>query len=176
MKAIVFFDSKIRGQIHFIDTKQGAKITLDLYGFKEKKVHAIHIHEYGNLTQGCHSTGGHYNPKNMNHGYKYPKKHVGDLINNINPNSKGMVNLVFYDKHIKVKDVVGRAIVIHYLPDDLGKQGYEKYTLSQLQIMAKARGYKVYKTKAALVKKFNKESLITGNAGGRMACSIIGIN
>ena len=47
MKAIVFFNSKIHGQIHLIDTKQGAKITINLTGFKEKKVHAIHIHEFG---------------------------------------------------------------------------------------------------------------------------------
>ena len=176
MNAIVFFNSTIRGQIHLKDTQRGAKITINLAGFKEKKVHAIHIHEFGNLTKGCHSTGGHYNPKNENHGCRYPHKHIGDLVNNIIPNNDGKVDLIFYDAHIKVKNVVGRAIVIHYLPDDLGKQGYAKYSLPQLQIMAKERGYKVYKTKKALVKKFNRESLITGNAGGRMACAIIGRN
>ena len=151
-------------------------LRLNLKGLGNGEEHAIHIHEFGNLTKGCHSTGGHYNPKNENHGCRYPHKHIGDLVNNITPNAEGKVQLIFHDAHIKVKDIVGRAIVIHYLPDDLGKQGYARYSLSQLQTMAKERGYKVYKTKNALVKKFNRESLITGNVGGRMACAIIGRN
>ena len=40
-------------------------------------VHGLHIHEFGDLSDGCDSAGGHYNPDGVDHG-DLEKVHVGD--------------------------------------------------------------------------------------------------
>ena len=111
-------------------------------------LHGFHIHEYGDLREGCSSLCQHYNPKNKNHGGPNDKeRHVGDL-GNIEANKKGIVNMKFVDKEVKLRgkySVIGRSIVIHEDPDDLGKGNH-------------------------------KDSKTTGHAGKRIACGIIGIS
>ena len=125
-------------------------IQFNLYGFGKKETHAIHIHEYGDTTDGCKSLGLHYNPFKTTHGsLLYPKqnRHAGDLINNFNTDRKGAFQYEYHDELVTLygKDsILGRSVVIHKGIDDLGQGG-------------------------------NKESLISGNAGERMACGIIGL-
>ncbi|XP_074947853.1 extracellular superoxide dismutase [Cu-Zn] [Phalacrocorax aristotelis] len=78
---------------------------------------AIHIHELGDLSNGCDSTGGHYNPFSVNH-----PRHPGDFGN-------------FFPKEGKIRkyktqlsatmfgpySVMGRSVVIHEQEDDMGK-------------------------------------------------------
>lgn len=105
--------------------------------------HGFHIHEYGDLSNGCESAGAHYNPDGVDHG-DISKGHVGDL-GNVVANNKGVADFIIKAPRVDLtgeRSVVGRAIVIHSDVDDLGKGGDE-------------------------------ESLKTGNAGDRLACGVI---
>ncbi|XP_057480364.1 superoxide dismutase [Cu-Zn], chloroplastic [Actinidia eriantha] len=109
--------------------------------------HGFHLHEYGDTTNGCISTGAHFNPNKMTHGAPEDEiRHAGDL-GNIVANAEGVAEATIVDKQIPLSgpnSVVGRAFVIHELEDDLGKGGHEL-------------------------------SLTTGNAGGRLACGVVGL-
>lgn len=156
MKAVAFFEktekAKIEGVVSFEQCclNHSTKIQIILKGLPPNSTNAIHIHEYGDLTSGCMSTGYHFNPYNQNHGnYKIHgnKRHAGDLVNNITSNARGEVSLIFEDDLVELfgkNSVIGRSVVIHSGKDDLGLGG-------------------------------NEQSLISGNAGGRIACAVIGI-
>ena len=105
--------------------------------------HGLHIHEFGDLSDGCKSAGGHYNPDGADHGNE-DSGHVGDL-GNINAGEDGVAEVYKVSKRIDLmgdRSVIGRGIVVHKDPDDLG-QGEDA------------------------------ESLKTGNAGDRLACGVI---
>ncbi|KNC53270.1 superoxide dismutase, partial [Thecamonas trahens ATCC 50062] len=110
-------------------------------------LHGFHVHAFGDLSQGCKSAGGHFNPEGCTHGGPLDAvRHAGDL-GNVLASASGMVACTFADKHISLsgpRSVVGRAVVVHADPDDLGKGS------------------------AA-------DSKTTGNAGARVACGVIGI-
>ncbi|TKY48579.1 Superoxide dismutase of Cu-Zn [Spatholobus suberectus] len=109
--------------------------------------HGFHLHEYGDVTNGCISTGPHFNPNKLTHGAPEDKiRHAGDL-GNIVANSDGVAEATIVDNQIPLigpNSVIGRALVVHELEDDLGKGGKEL-------------------------------SLSTGNAGGRLACGVVGL-
>lgn len=121
------------------------EIIVNLTGVSEG-LHGFHIHEFGDLREGCSSLCAHYNPFDKQHGGPLDKeRHVGDL-GNIIANKNGIVNNVMTDKIIKLRgkySIIGRSVVIHKDPDDLGLGGH-------------------------------LDSLTTGNAGARIACGVIG--
>jgi Cu-Zn family superoxide dismutase len=87
-------------------------------------LHGIHIHEYGDLREGCASACAHYNPHGMQHGFPEDKnRHVGDL-GNLVVNFQGKALLKMRDPLIFLEDIVGRSVVIHADPDDGGKGGF----------------------------------------------------
>ena len=95
------------------------------------------------------TAGPHYNPHGKTHaGPKDLNRHVGDL-GNIQADATGKGILKWEDPLIHiwggVNNVVGRAMVVHEMEDDLGLGA-------------------------------NEESLKTGNAGGRLACGVIGVS
>lgn len=159
MNGIVIFDKNssynklgLEGTIRFHQCNPDSmtKVQIKLRGLPPKSTRAIHIHEYGDFTEGCKTAGPHYNPHNQTHGTIFVEgmpRHVGDLINNITSDEKGEVFVEYQDDLVNLfgeESVIGRSIVIHKKPDDFGLGG-------------------------------NEESLITGNAGDRMACSVIGL-
>lgn len=104
------------------------------------------------MTDGCSSLGGHFNPFNKQHGYykiNGNDRHAGDLINNIKTDDAGNVVVKFRDPLLSLSstsslNIIGRSVVIHEKPDDLGLGG-------------------------------TAESKITGSAGKRIACAVIGL-
>jgi Cu-Zn family superoxide dismutase len=159
MNAICIFDpnsstnkAKISGEIRFYQPSKfsNTKLHIKLSGFEPNKKHAIHIHEFGNI-KSCADTGAHYNPYNQKHGwYKEDGhfRHAGDLINNIETDSNGNVDITFEDDLVNLIgefSVLGRSIVIHEREDDLARGGHD-------------------------------DSFTTGHAGGRIACVVIGID
>jgi len=100
---------------------------MKIYG--ATKIHGFHIHESGNMDNGCMSMGNHYNPTNMDHGnITDAVRHVGDMGNLVAENSAIIYS--FTDKVMSLfsdTNIYGKGCVIHALVDDLGRgQGDSK--------------------------------------------------
>lgn len=107
--------------------------------------HGFHIHEYGDTRAGCASMGSHYNPHNYEHGSPHHSlaRHAGDL-GNLSAKD-GCIRQKISIGNVNISNIVGRGIVIHERPDDLGMgQGPAE-----------------------------EESKRTGNAGARIVCAPI---
>ncbi|CAD6215548.1 GSCOCT00000357001.3-RA-CDS [Cotesia congregata] len=110
-------------------------------------LHGFHVHQKGDLSNGCTSAGEHFNPTNKHHGGPTDaNRHVGDL-GNVEANKDGVAFVNIYDNIISLRgfnSIIGRSLVVHSGQDDLGKGG-------------------------------NETSLTTGNSGTRVGCGVIGI-
>ena len=139
-------DSQVSGVVRFQPVTDGLLISYQIKGLTDGK-HGFHIHEYGDLTDGCTSACAHFNPDGDTHGGLETKiRHFGDLGNIVSTNglSKGYLFLKNGCLDGSKYSILGRMIIVHADPDDLGKGGDE-------------------------------ESLKTGNAGKRLACGVIGL-
>ena len=139
-------NSKVSGVVHFADAGSGVAINYQIKGLTDGK-HGFHIHEYGDLTDGCTSACAHFNPDNEVHGgLETPVRHFGDLgnIESQKSISAGEIYLPKAKLDSSKYGILGRMMIVHADPDDLGKGG-------------------------------DAESLKTGNAGKRLACGVIGL-
>lgn len=114
---------RVYGQVLFKqDHPHGSlKVLLRLSGFPEDsnpQPRAVHIHQYGDLSQGCDSTGGHYNP----HGVHHPN-HPGDFGNFESQERKINALIDSEATLFGAFSVMGRAVVVHEKKDDLGLGG-----------------------------------------------------
>ncbi|VFR03452.1 unnamed protein product [Cuscuta campestris] len=139
--------SKVEGVVTLTQDEDGpTTVNVRVTGLSPGR-HGFHLHEYGDTTNGCISTGAHFNPNIVTHGAPEDEvRHAGDL-GNILANAEGVAEATIVDHQIPLSgpnSVVGRALVVHELEDDLGKGGHEL-------------------------------SLTTGNAGGRLACGVVGL-
>lgn len=112
---------RVYGRILFeqSDPKEKLTVTFRLSGFPDdKQPRAMHIHEYGDIRKGCDSTGGHYNPLEIDH-----PQHPGDFGNFVSNNGKirhsQLCNATLFGK----LSIIGRSVVIHEGKDDLGRGG-----------------------------------------------------
>lgn len=153
MRALAVLDSdSVQGLVLFEQpcACRPVRVTFSVNG-PANQIHAVHIHEWGDLTKGCDSLGPHYNPTQTTHGSLFVPdrpRHAGDLINNLTFDARGRFEFVYDDDLLTLfgnDSIYGRSVVIHAEEDDLGL----------------GRG------------KLRTESLKTGNAGKRIACAII---
>jgi len=113
--------NKVLGVVRFVQISEN-ELHIDgtVDGLTPGK-HGFHIHEFGDFSNGCNSTGPHYNPNKMDHGAPEDEiRHAGDL-GNIEADDKGRASFRFTDRQLKVWDIIGRAVVVHAQPDDLGR-------------------------------------------------------
>uniref|UniRef100_A0A804JRU5 Superoxide dismutase [Cu-Zn] n=1 Tax=Musa acuminata subsp. malaccensis TaxID=214687 RepID=A0A804JRU5_MUSAM len=145
--AVLGSSDSVKGTVYFAQEGDGpTTVTGTISGLKPG-LHGFHVHALGDTTNGCMSTGPHFNPAGKEHGAPDDAgRHAGDL-GNVTAGEDGTVTFSITDSQIPLSgpnSIIGRAVVVHADPDDLGKGGHEL-------------------------------SKTTGNAGGRVACGIIGL-
>ena len=100
----------------------------------------LHIHECGDITDGCTSDCAHYNPEESEHGSLTSKnRHYGDL-GNLKIDETGFTILQLKDIPVDIKHIVGRSVVLHEAEDDLGK-GEKRYKMSREDVSRKILEY-----------------------------------
>lgn len=123
----------------------GLRITGTVAGLSPG-LHGFHVHEFGDLRDGCQSMCAHFNPTGSTHGgLRSAHRHLGDL-GNISANQNGTATIDIIDPHLRLTGpfgIIGRGLIIHADRDDLGRGPAP-------------------------------DSLITGNSGKRIMCGVIG--
>ncbi|XP_069680746.1 copper chaperone for superoxide dismutase isoform X1 [Periplaneta americana] len=134
----------VKGVIRFLQTNENTCVVDGTLDGLSPGLHGLHIHECGDISQGCDSVGGHFNPRNTRHGSpddKETERHAGDL-GNIRAGEDGRATFRLTDRVLKVWDLIGRSVVVTDGPDDLGRGKHPR-------------------------------SLEDGNSGQRLACGVI---
>ncbi|KAM8708921.1 hypothetical protein ACLKA7_015830 [Drosophila subpalustris] len=148
VKAVCVINGDAKGTVFFEQEAEGSpvKVTGEVNGLAPG-LHGFHVHEFGDNTNGCMSSGPHFNPYKKEHGAPTDgDRHLGDL-GNITASGDGPTPVNISDNQITLfgeNSIIGRTVVVHADPDDLGKGGHEL-------------------------------SKTTGNAGARIGCGVIGI-
>ncbi|KAL0994917.1 hypothetical protein UPYG_G00129280 [Umbra pygmaea] len=139
---------EVTGTVHFVQEGEGSSVTLtgEITGLSPGE-HGFHVHTFGDNTNGCISAGPHFNPHNKTHGGpKDENRHVGDLGNV----TAGADNVAKFKIEDKMLTLTGPNSII-------------------------GRTMVIHEKTDDLGKGGDEESLKTGNAGGRLACGVIGI-
>uniref|UniRef100_Q9XYS0 Superoxide dismutase [Cu-Zn] n=1 Tax=Pacifastacus leniusculus TaxID=6720 RepID=Q9XYS0_PACLE len=137
---------QISGRLEIYRSYNGLTIVGTVSGLTPGK-HGFHVHQKGDLGDGCKAAGGHFNPFNKNHGAPEDlERHAGDF-GNVVADYQGVATIYIDDSQVSLDPsseayIGGLAIVVHAGVDDLGRGG-------------------------------NPESAKTGNAGARSGCGII---
>ena len=116
---------KINGTVYFNETKNGVIVTAKINNLPQSKnkctggFFGFHIHEgtscTGNSEDEFANSKTHLNPTNCPHPF-----HIGDLPPLIENNGFSYMT-VLIDK-FKIKDILGKAVIIHDMPDDFTTQ------------------------------------------------------
>lgn len=120
----------IKGVVYFKETRNGVLVSARINGLPQSKdkctgrFFGFHIHEgtscTGNLTDEFANAKSHLNPTNCLHPF-----HVGDLPPLIENHGYAYMD-VLIDK-FKIKDILGKVVIIHDLPDDFTTQPSRKF-------------------------------------------------
>lgn len=149
---VAVIDGVCQGYVLFKqeDAKSPCYITGRITNLSLSSLHGFHIHQSGDLREGCESLCAHFNPFGTKHGApsdSRKNRHVGDL-GNIRSNKNGIAIIKIEDNIVNLfgkNSILGRSVIIHEGEDDLGMGG-------------------------------NELSLTTGNSGKRIGCGVIGLS
>ena len=147
---IAVFDVKIKGTVIFTEDLANNCVQIDirLSGLKKNGKHGFHVHEAGDVSNQCESMCAHFNPYGKNHGCPGAKeRHVGDLGNLVG-DKNGKCQMTFTDNVIKLRGTKANIV---------------------------GRGLIIHADEDDCGLGGDKMSLVTGNAGKRIACAVIGI-
>ena len=121
---------KLKGTVWFYSVPGGTEVCVRIEGLppyqpaKKGKdpigPHGFHIHENGCCKIGDYdnpfqAAGGHWNPTDQPHG-----NHAGDMP--VLFSNCGFARMSFFTNAFRVKDVIGKSIIIHQNPDDYRSQ------------------------------------------------------
>lgn len=115
----------LNGTISFYQTTQGVLVSAEIYGLPDSMspcqhpVFGFHIHNgescTGNDTDPFADALTHYNPTNCPHPY-----HAGDLPPLFG--NDGYAFMMFLTNRFTVREVIGKTIIVHDMPDDFTTQ------------------------------------------------------
>jgi Cu-Zn family superoxide dismutase len=152
ISAIAVFDSKkIKGIVRFTEDLKNDCVVIDiaLSGLKKNGLHGFHIHEYGDMSEKCESMCAHFNPYGKSHGGpddNVNHRHVGDL-GNVETDADGNAVYKKTDSIIQLRGTKCNII---------------------------GRGLIIHADEDDCGKGGFPDSLVTGHAGKRIACAVIG--
>ena len=121
---------KIDGIVTFRETKNGVIVTAKINNLPQSKdkckgrFFGFHIHEgtscTGNLEDEFANAKSHLNPTNCPHPF-----HIGDLPPLIENNGFAYMSVLI--NKFKIKDILGKVIIIHDMPDDFTTRAKWKF-------------------------------------------------
>lgn len=120
----------IYGIVSFKETKEGVLVTAKINGLPQSqnnctgRFFGFHIHSgtscSGNLTDEFANSKSHLNPMNCPHPF-----HIGDLPPLIENNGYAYMRVLI--NKFKIKDIIGKVVIIHDMPDDFTSQPSRKF-------------------------------------------------
>lgn len=111
-------NSEIKGMMKLYPHCDGVLVAVKVQGLPETATNffALHIHEGDNCCgEGFSNSKGHYNPEGLPH-----PRHAGDLPPLLACNGKACLTVV--TNRFKIRDVIGRTVIIHSDRDDFTTQ------------------------------------------------------
>lgn len=143
---IATFQNVIKGNIILKELDNFIEILVELEGLPKNSILGFHCHEAGDLSEKCDSCCSHFNPAFCDHGgLNCKNSHVGDF-GNLKTDSNGSCFCKIISKKAKLR---GKNSLI-------------------------GRSLVIHADEDDLGLTNHPESKITGNAGKRIACSVIG--
>ncbi|XP_060800438.1 uncharacterized protein LOC106140315 [Amyelois transitella] len=137
----------VQGNITFTELEDGkVRVQGTIFGLPAGP-YGFHVHEKGDITGGCGSAGSHFNPDHQDHGHPNDQvRHVGDLG-----------NVVFDNNNVSTLDFVDTQLALQGPHNIIG------------------RSVVLHEREDDFGRTSHPDSRKTGNAGGRVACGVIGI-
>ncbi|MGN0653817.1 MAG: superoxide dismutase family protein [Oscillospiraceae bacterium] len=127
--AVAFVKGKARfstvdGTVRFYQLRSSVVVRAEIEGLPKgcccnSPIFAFHIHDgeecSGNILDAFADADGHFNPDNCRHPY-----HAGDMPPLFGADGKAV--LIFLTDRFSVKEILGKTVIIHSLPDDFRTQ------------------------------------------------------